>query len=269
MAAVTVKSTPRDAQVMSAILKDMGVLEYEPKLVNQMLEFTFRYITDILDDAKVYASHANKKNIDADDVKLAVQSRTDHSFTNPPPRDLLLDICRQKNSQPLSAIKPYSSPRLPPDRYCLTAPNYRLKTAKKPRIQFGLQPPQRISLAAPGKTMVKSVGAASNTGLSMMSKPGVVTPGQSVTIISKPVTATPKPTIRINACPAGIGASGLAHMVSQTAGSTSVLSASSLPSTLISASTPAMSTPASMPLESSTTSINPLKRKAEDDDYDV
>lgn len=42
MAAVTVKSTPRDAQVMSAILKDMGVLEYEPKLVNQMLEFTFR-----------------------------------------------------------------------------------------------------------------------------------------------------------------------------------------------------------------------------------
>ncbi|XP_025085981.1 transcription initiation factor TFIID subunit 9B-like isoform X2 [Pomacea canaliculata] len=236
MAAVTVKSTPRDAQVMSAILKDMGVLEYEPKLVNQMLEFTFRYITDILDDAKVYASHANKKNIDADDVKLAVQSRTDHSFTNPPPRDLLLDICRQKNSQPLSAIKPYSSPRLPPDRYCLTAPNYRLKTAKKPRIQFGLQPPQRISLAAPGKTMasvtVKSVGAASNTGLSMMSKPGVVTPGQSVTIISKPVTATPKPTIRINACPA-------------------------------------MSTPASMPLESSTTSINPLKRKAEDDDYDV
>lgn len=46
------------------------------------------YITDVLDDAKVYASHANKKNIDADDVKLAVQCRMDHSLTNPPPRDV-------------------------------------------------------------------------------------------------------------------------------------------------------------------------------------
>ena len=28
-------------------------------------------------------------------------------------------------------IKPYSGPRLPPDRYCLTAPNYRLKSLQK------------------------------------------------------------------------------------------------------------------------------------------
>ena len=35
------KSTPRDAQVMAAILKDMGVLDYEPRLINQMLEFTY------------------------------------------------------------------------------------------------------------------------------------------------------------------------------------------------------------------------------------
>ncbi len=35
------KSTPKDAQVMMAILKDMGVTDYEPRVVNQMLEFTF------------------------------------------------------------------------------------------------------------------------------------------------------------------------------------------------------------------------------------
>ena len=40
--AAPVKSSPRDAQVMSAILKDMGVTDYEPRLVNQMLEFTYR-----------------------------------------------------------------------------------------------------------------------------------------------------------------------------------------------------------------------------------
>ena len=46
------------------------------------------YITDVLDDAKVYSSHANKKTLDCDDIKLAIQCRMDHSFTTPPPRDV-------------------------------------------------------------------------------------------------------------------------------------------------------------------------------------
>lgn len=46
------------------------------------------YVSDILDDARVYSSHANKKTVDADDVKLAIQCRMDHSFTSPPPRDV-------------------------------------------------------------------------------------------------------------------------------------------------------------------------------------
>ena len=36
------KNCPRDAQVMAAILKDMGISEYEPRVVNLMLEFTYR-----------------------------------------------------------------------------------------------------------------------------------------------------------------------------------------------------------------------------------
>ena len=41
-AAQTTKAVPTDAEVMMAILKDMGVSDYEPRLVNQMLEFTYR-----------------------------------------------------------------------------------------------------------------------------------------------------------------------------------------------------------------------------------
>ena len=48
------------------------------------------YVTDVLDDAKVYSQHANKKNLDTEDVKLAVQCRSERSFTNPPPRDVSL-----------------------------------------------------------------------------------------------------------------------------------------------------------------------------------
>lgn len=45
-------------------------------------------MTTILEDAKIYSSHAKKSSVDADDVRLAIQCRTDQSFTSPPPRDV-------------------------------------------------------------------------------------------------------------------------------------------------------------------------------------
>ena len=49
---------------------------------------------------------------------------------------LLMDVARHKNSVPLPLIKPFTGPKLPPDRYCLTAPNYRLKSQNK--LSFGI-----------------------------------------------------------------------------------------------------------------------------------
>lgn len=60
---------PKDVQMMAQILKDMGITEYELRVINQMLEFAFRYVTTILDDAKIYSSHAKKATVDADDVR--------------------------------------------------------------------------------------------------------------------------------------------------------------------------------------------------------
>lgn len=123
-------------------------------------------MTTIIEDAKIYATHAKKSNVDADDIKLAIQCRMDQSFTSPPPRDVspasalplcavtswvmlgdvsllfvqfLMEVARQKNQTPLPLIKPYSGPRLPPDRYCLTAPNYRLKSIQK-KVTLRLPP---------------------------------------------------------------------------------------------------------------------------------
>lgn len=39
----------------------------------------------------MFASHAKKKVIDLEDVKLAVQMTIDRAFTTPPPRDV--SIC--------------------------------------------------------------------------------------------------------------------------------------------------------------------------------
>ena len=92
----------------------------------------FRYVTNILEDAKVYSQHAGKKNIDLDDVKLSVSMSTEQTFTSPPPREALLELARIKNSVQLPIPTNKLGLRLPPDRHCLTNTNYKLKTQQKP-----------------------------------------------------------------------------------------------------------------------------------------
>lgn len=122
---------PKDAQVMTAILKDMGVNEFEPKVVNQLLEFSYRYVSEVLDDAKAVSAHAKKKAVDLEDVKLAVSMYAEQNVTSPPSREILLDMARTKNANPLPVPKATSGLRLPPDRHCLTGINYRLKLKSK------------------------------------------------------------------------------------------------------------------------------------------
>ncbi|GAQ80499.1 Transcription initiation factor TFIID subunit [Klebsormidium nitens] len=119
---------PQDAKVIIEILRSMGVENYEPRVVNQLLEFMYRYFTDALSDARTYSEHANKPAIDIDDVKLAIQSRVNFSFTQPPPREVLLELAKQRNSIPLPEIEPRPGLRLPPDVDTLTAPNYQIAT---------------------------------------------------------------------------------------------------------------------------------------------
>lgn len=57
---------------------------------------TAGYITGVLEDARVYSGHAGKKELDVSDVRLAVQTRVDHSFTTPPPRDVSSCVHQRK-----------------------------------------------------------------------------------------------------------------------------------------------------------------------------
>jgi len=142
------KSMPKDGRVMMAILKDMNITDYEPRVVEQLLEFVYRYISSVLEDARTLSNFARKKGnapaaggsagaaanagiqIDVEDVKLAVQMYTEHNLTSPPTRDILLEVAAKKNSTQLPLPKTTGGLRLPPDRYCLTAVNYKLKPQK-------------------------------------------------------------------------------------------------------------------------------------------
>ncbi|XP_078268061.1 transcription initiation factor TFIID subunit 9 [Rhinoraja longicauda] len=248
------KSVPRDAQVMAQILKDMGITEYEPRVINQMLEFTYRYVTTILEDAKIYSSHAKKASVDADDVRLAIQCRMDHSFTSPPPRDFLLEISRQKNQNPLPLIKPYAGPRLPPDRYCLTAPNYKLKSLhKKLASSAGRITVPRLSVGAcvTSRPSTPTLGTQSQT-LAVTAKVGTPASlaGQRFTVQIPSSQATVKPATGIS---------------STTSVQNVLINPSLIGSKNILITTNMVSNPSS-----TTELINPLKRKHEDDDdYDA
>ncbi|XP_003746186.1 transcription initiation factor TFIID subunit 9B [Galendromus occidentalis] len=144
------RSAPKDAHVMIALLREMGISDYEPRVLDHMLDFTYKYVTNVLEEARAYSSHSKKRNIDIDDVRLAIQLLSEKSFTNPPARDSLLEIARAKNSHPLPMIKSTTGARLPPDRYTLTSTNYRCKTKPKP-------PPQKIIQTGGQQNMEKSL----------------------------------------------------------------------------------------------------------------
>jgi hypothetical protein len=46
-------------------------------------------------------------------------------------KQILLEVARTKNNSPLPLIKPHCGLRLPPDRYCLSSCNYKLRSNKK------------------------------------------------------------------------------------------------------------------------------------------
>ncbi|XP_065287651.1 transcription initiation factor TFIID subunit 9 [Dermacentor albipictus] len=292
------KSTPKDAQVMSAILKDMGILDYEPRVINQMLEFTYRYVTNILEDARLFSNHAKKRAVDVDDVRLAIQMQAEKTFTSPPPRDLLMEIARQKNSTPLPLIKANAGPRLPPDRYSLTACNYRLKSAKKPRIQVGLPPQLGLTMQANSAAGLSKVTPAlslnSKTGatLAVVSKSAAA---PTVTIVSRPATTNkthPTPIIKLSQRPplnvsTAVSSAAPTPIVQVTAAPQPAppapTTAAAVPATEAVTTAPVITTattePATQPsvplpiinIKSETPSeINDKKRKREeDDDYDA
>ncbi|KAL7317639.1 Transcription initiation factor TFIID subunit 9 [Mucor circinelloides] len=115
---------PRDARIVSLILQSLGVEDYDPKVVHQLLEFAHRYTADVFQDSLIYAEHAGKSDLDLDDIQLAIQGRVNHSFTTPPPKEFLLELAQEKNKQPLPLIPEKYGIRLPADKHCLTGINF-------------------------------------------------------------------------------------------------------------------------------------------------
>ncbi|RKP08469.1 transcription initiation factor TAFII31 [Thamnocephalis sphaerospora] len=137
---------PKEAHVMALILNTLGVEEYDPKVLPMLMEFAHRYMTDVFQDAQLYADHAGKRDVDLDDVQLAIQGIVNNSFTGPPPREFLTELAAEKNSAPLPLIPERYGIRLPPEQYCLTGANYQI--VPEPPSTEGTRPAAGSSMSA-------------------------------------------------------------------------------------------------------------------------
>ena len=117
---------PRDARLLHLLLTSSQVPAYTPKVPIQLLDFAYRYTHSVLLDAQAYADHAHGQGsvISVDDVRLAVSSKVGHSFRGPPPKEFLLEVAAERNRRPLPAVREGVEIRLPPERWCLNAPNW-------------------------------------------------------------------------------------------------------------------------------------------------
>ncbi|KAL2941670.1 Transcription initiation factor TFIID subunit 9, partial [Bienertia sinuspersici] len=149
---------PRDAKIVKSLLKSMGVEEHEPRVVHQFLELWYRYVVDVLTDAQVYSEHAGKATIDCDDIKLAIQSKVNFSFSQPPPREL----ARNRNKTPLPKNVGGSGVPLPPEEDTLISPNYQLVIPKRQHPQ-ALEETEDEEAAAPSSSQEPKSDVPQNT----------------------------------------------------------------------------------------------------------
>ncbi|UJR36948.1 hypothetical protein I4U23_029657 [Adineta vaga] len=117
---------PKDGLVVQTMLQEMGITNYEPKLIPMVLDFMHQYTTDVLEEAKLYSIHAGRKQVELEDIKLACQNWAEEHSTMPA-KDTITELAKAKNRNQLPPIRNFSGPRLPADRFCLLAPNYKLK----------------------------------------------------------------------------------------------------------------------------------------------
>ncbi|EOB12379.1 Transcription initiation factor TFIID subunit 9B [Nosema bombycis CQ1] len=104
---------PRDAKVISLIIRSLGIEVCEPKFITQLLELSYKYATDVLIDARRYSEHCERTSIGVNDIKLSLQSKVGKYFVPPPPRQYLLDIANVVNAKPLSVSEGENLVRVP------------------------------------------------------------------------------------------------------------------------------------------------------------
>ncbi|BAM81529.1 TATA-box binding protein-associated factor 9 [Cyanidioschyzon merolae strain 10D] len=155
MSKVEVAGAPLDARILASILSSMGIEEYDDRVIHQLLELLYRYVAEVLTDARDLSEHAHRgqgkvsrtgsgvsaaaaagdmAEIDVNDVKLAIELKLQREFVQPPPREVQMLHARELNAVPLPVFRgDRDTVELPPEELQLTAPVFRVTAQKRKR----------------------------------------------------------------------------------------------------------------------------------------
>lgn len=86
----TTDNLPPTARAIALLLASTPtVQDAQPGVLHQLLEFSYRYTSQVLSDALVYAEHAGRAGkVELDDVVLAVQGRVGWEFGGRVPKEV-------------------------------------------------------------------------------------------------------------------------------------------------------------------------------------
>lgn len=155
---------PRDVRLVHMLLASLGVTAYQDRVPLQLLDFAYRYTSNVLQDAvhlatEGYASavegttggksssgEVNSVSLPA--LRLSIASRLHYQFQTGLPKEFLMDVASERNRIALPGVSrgfdaatapngtaPGSANqsvmmagmRLPPERFCLTGTGWNLK----------------------------------------------------------------------------------------------------------------------------------------------
>jgi transcription initiation factor TFIID subunit 9B len=121
---------PKDMVAIRELLASMGVEDYEPQVTFQLLDFYQRFTAEMLSHATDYKNYDDaNRAVDMSDVQIAVQAQSTHSFIPSPPWQVTSALAAKLNACALPVIPMRPGVLLPPEKHCLTAANYQLKTS--------------------------------------------------------------------------------------------------------------------------------------------
>ena len=117
-------SAPLDANAMRTLLKSMGVHDFEPRVLHQLLEYAQSYCADIFADSALYAEHAGRPGcLESEDVQLSVRLKAAASQLHSP---LLIEqLAKVRNHKGLSTPM-VANVQLPNPKLCLVEENWQL-----------------------------------------------------------------------------------------------------------------------------------------------
>ena len=119
-------AAPLNASALEELLRSMGVEEYEPRVLHQLLEYMEVYTTEVFAEAAQFAEHAGRPGqLECEDVQLSARLKAAVAQTHQPQ---LLDWMARARNQEILAVPIKSNIQLPVPKLCMVEENWQYAT---------------------------------------------------------------------------------------------------------------------------------------------